>query len=368
MGELAKSRMLVAVAARGLGQARYAAAQSVRVAWYMAQARLVQGLAANAGRAEPRYRPRAAAGDRKRVRAAFLDLFAADLENIQAGLYPAPKAFSPRAAVEALAQAGGVLADLPQVTRRKAGRNGVEVRERAADLGIDPARYPAYYLQNFHYQSGGWLTRESADLYDAQVEVLFGGAADAMRRLALGHLARAWRGVDQRGVRHLDLACGNGRFLTQILEAFPKIRATGLDLSAPYIEAARERLKPWRQAELCVGAAESAPFDDASFDSVSVIYLFHELPPKVRNEVAREIARVLKPGGALVLADSAQTGDHADLDRMLELFPVQFHEPFFASYLKEDLPALFAAHGLVEQARQLGFLTKIVRFTKRAPG
>ena len=54
--------------------------------------------------------------------------------------------------------------------------------------------YPTYYLQNFHFQTGGWLTEESAKLYDTQVEILFGGAADAMRRIALGSLARALKG------------------------------------------------------------------------------------------------------------------------------------------------------------------------------
>ena len=39
-----------------------------------------------------------------------------------------------------------------------------------------------YYLQNFHYQTDGYLSDLSANLYDLQVEILFNGAADAMRR------------------------------------------------------------------------------------------------------------------------------------------------------------------------------------------
>jgi hypothetical protein len=34
---------------------------------------------------------------------------------------------------------------------------------------------PRYYLQNFHFQSGGWMTDDSAERYDTQVEVLFNG-------------------------------------------------------------------------------------------------------------------------------------------------------------------------------------------------
>jgi SAM-dependent methyltransferase len=85
----------------------------------------------------------------------------------------------------------------------------------------------------------------------------------------------------------------------------------------------------------------------------------------VRREAAREIARVLKPGGVFVLADSIQTGDHVDLDRMLEYFPVGFHEPYFGSYLKEDFAALFGEAGLELEETQLAFLTKVARFRKR---
>jgi hypothetical protein len=73
-----------------------------------------------------------------------------------------------------------------------------------------------------------------------------------------------------------------------------------------------------------------------------------------------------KPGGAFVLADSIQTGDHPDLDRMLEIFPVGFHEPYFGSYLKEDFTALFAEVGLDVEESERAFLTKITRFRKRA--
>ena len=113
------------------------------------------------------------------------------------------------------------------------------------------------------------------------------------------------------------------------------------------------------------GAAEQMPFATAQFDVVSCIYLFHELPPRVRREAAREIARILKPGGVLVLADSIQTNDAPDLDRMLEYFPVGFHEPYFGSYLQEDFAGLFGEAGLELEETELAFLTKVMRFRKR---
>lgn len=345
---------------RDFSRARYAAAQGARVAWYLGQYLLARRISGPFDRpGEPKFKPQHPEGDPKRIRAAFLDLFARDRANIEAGLYPAPNDVAPAKALSALRNSARFFRDLPNVDARRLQRAGAEVRKT-----FKGERYPSYYLQNFHYQSGGWLSAESARIYDTQVEILFGGAADAMRRIALGSFARAIKGTDQRKVKLLDLACGNGRFLAQILAAFPRLPATGLDLSPAYCAEARARLARWPQVEIANGAAESAPFEERAFDAVTCVYLFHELPPRVRREVAREIARVLKPGGVLVLADSLQSGDAPDLDRMLEYFPVGFHEPYFGSYLSEDFSQLFAEVGLAREETELAFLTKVTRYRK----
>jgi SAM-dependent methyltransferase len=55
-----------------------------------------------------------------------------------------------------------------------------------------------------------------------------------------------------------------------------------------------------------------------------------ELPPEVRRTVIREAARVLKPGGRLIL-DSLQRGDEPAYDAMLERFPQFYHEPYYTA-------------------------------------
>jgi ubiquinone/menaquinone biosynthesis C-methylase UbiE len=347
---------------RDLSRARYAAAQGARVAWYMGQYLLARRISGPFNRpGEPQFQPKTAEGDSQRIRNSFLDLFAKDRANIEAGLYPPPEEVGVSKALSALRNSARFFRDLPKVDARRLQHGGTEVRELAKGEG----RYPTYYLQNFHYQTGGWLSEESAKLYDTQVEVLFGGAADAMRRISLGSLSRALKGRDQRQVKLLDVACGNGRFLRQVLAALPRIPATGLDLSPAYCAEARTRLQDWPQVEIVTGAVEQAPFDDESFDAATCVYLFHELPPRVRRDAVREIARVLKPGGVFVLADSIQTGDSTDLDRMLEYFPVGFHEPYFGSYLSEDFIAMMDEAGFVHRETELAFLTKVIRFSKR---
>ena len=341
-------------------RARYTLEQGARVAWYSAHYLAARRISQPFDRpGEPKFRPAAPAGDQRRIRKAFLDLFAMDRANIDAGLYPAPREFSLKALLRAFESSQRFFRDVPRVDERRVARRGAEVRSNA-----DRALYPAYYLQNFHYQTDGWLSAESAALYDTQVEVLFAGTADAMRRIALGSLARGLKGKDQRRTKLVDIACGNGRFLAQMLEGRPRLAATGLDLSPDYADAARGRLKKWKQAEIVVGAAEQMPFADASLDAASCIYLFHELPPRVRQDVAREIAQVVKPGGVFVLADSLQAGDAPDLDQMLEYFPVGFHEPYYGSYQQEDLVALFRAAGFAHEETELAFLTKVMRFRR----
>ena len=106
--------------------------------------------------------------------------------------------------------------------------------------------------------------------------------------------------------------------------------------------AARRRLADWSGVDVVEAGAEAIPAGDAAFDIVTCVYLMHELPPAARRKIAAEIVRVLKPGGVLVLVDSLQLGDEPDYDATLEWFPVAFHEPYYAGYLRADLDKLMA--------------------------
>jgi len=290
------------------------------------------------------------------IRRAWLEAFEKDARDVAAGLYPAMDD-GPADPLAALRGAADFLADARNVEARRRRGGVVEAREDAPE----GAAYPAYYRQNFHFQTGGWFTDESARRYETQVEALFAGAAGAMRRRALALLATAWRERDHRNIAVLDLACGAGAFLKDLAAAFPRARLTGVDLSTPYLAEARRRSGA---TGLVQAKAERLPFADATLDAVTCVYLFHELPPKVRPLVAAEIARVLKPGGLLAFADSVQPADEPRLGRLLEAFPAYFHEPYYAAYGATDLTALFGAAGLVERDRDRAFLTKALLFEK----
>ncbi len=338
----------------------FEAAQTARVGWFFGQ----KLLAARLSRPMPlperlRGRPMP---DRRRILADLKALFEQDWRNIEAGYYtlPAGGLGNPLAA---LRRTIDFFADLPAVEERRHGAR----TERLLD-DPPPGSYPPYYLQKFHFQSDGYLSDASAERYDHQVEVLFGGGAAAMRRQALVPLRQALAGhpPDRRRVpRLLDLGCGTGSFLREVKANWPRLNVTGLDLSSPYLAVARWALAEWSRTRLVEGAAETMPFAHGEFDVVTCIYLFHELPPRVRRAVAREIRRVLRPGGTLILVDSLQTGDEPDYDAMLDSFPVAFHEPYYASYLREDLDRLMRP-GFAPAQRSPAYFSKVLTYRRES--
>jgi ubiquinone/menaquinone biosynthesis C-methylase UbiE len=291
-----------------------------------------------------------------------------DLANIAAGYYRLPHDLVP-APGRVLADATAFFRDLPQVSRRRRAGIGFEVRENPPpDAGTGADKLPPYYRQNFHFQTDGYLSARSARLYDHQVEVLFGGGADAMRRQALVPVFEHLKDRTLADCRLTDVAAGTGRFLTFVKDNWPRLDATAVDLSHAYLNEARRRLAPWaRTTRVVQAAAEALPLPDASQDVVTCVYLFHELPRGVRAKVAAEIARVLKPDGIAVFVDSLQRGDNPAMDGLLELFPLAFHEPYYADYAAQDLPALFAGAGLSVRSSTLAFLSKVMVLAKTSP-
>ena len=343
----------------------YGASQLPRIAWYVGHSLAVRRLSETAPRrrdnnARPRAHTNLPVPDRERLYADMAILLQQDLANVEAGLYPLP-ADHDGSLLTLLHRSRIFFDDLPAIHRRResGSRNEVLTAETRG-------KRPRYYLQNFHFQTGGWMTDDSASRYDTQVEVLFNGTANATRRQALPQLHEVFAGRDQRKLRLLDIGCGTGRFLDSLKQAWPRLPAFGLDMSEPYVRYARRHLKRWSRINLTVGNAESLPVPDESQDAVTSIFLFHELPPKVRRIVFRECARVLKPGGRLVLVDSLQRGDQPDYEGLLELFPQNYHEPYFKSYTNENFSALAAGCGLTHIRDVKAFVSKVMVFDKPA--
>jgi ubiquinone/menaquinone biosynthesis C-methylase UbiE len=102
--------------------------------------------------------------------------------------------------------------------------------------------------------------------------------------------------------RLLDIGCGTGLFAARLRDALPGAKVWGVDLTGDMLARGSVR---WRHLEADVlpvqGDSERLPFAPGSFDFVTCANSFHHYP---HQEVAiQEMARVLKPGGRLLIID-----------------------------------------------------------------
>ena len=342
----------------------YTMQQGARVAWYTGQGLAMKRVVARMERDLPPPKrsftpPSTPTPKLPELLRGVAKLMAQDMANVEAGLYPMPKD-EQGGLPSILKRAQRFFADVPKVQMRRREDRHQEVYEEhrgSNDL-------PRYYLQNFHFQTDGWMSRESAELYDTQVDVLFHGSTAAMRRMGLAEIVKAASGKDQRKLSMLDVATGTGTLLRDVARVLPRLPITDIDLSEDYLEEARERFADRSNITFQHGNAEHMPIADESVDIVSCIYLFHELPPKVRHIVAKDICRVLKSGGTFVYVDSLQTDDTPAYNGLLESFPELFHEPYYKGYLTEDLVSIFEEAGMTLEKSTPHFFSKLMVFTK----
>jgi ubiquinone/menaquinone biosynthesis C-methylase UbiE len=230
-----------------------------------------------------------------------------------------------------------ILLDLPKLRQRANQKQNQDFSPN-----IDTEGYPSYYVQNFHHQTDGYLSEMSANLYDLQVEFLFYGGADPMRRRVLAPLKtglKVFNDVPEKQIRVLDVACGTGRTLKNIRAMLPKAALFGVDLSPAYLRKANQLLSeiPQELPQLIQANAEDLPFPDHFFHGVTSVFLFHELPSNIRQNVINECFRVTKPGGVFIICDSMQIIDYPELKPMMENFSKVFHEPYYHHYITDNL-------------------------------
>lgn len=114
---------------------------------------------------------------------------------------------------------------------------------------------------------------------------------------ALVDLARRRVG-DPPSLSALDVGCGVGLTVAELHGAFREVG--GVDISQGMIERARER-DPGGDYRVYSGTR--LPYDDASFDVVFTICVLHHVPPSSRYAFMVELARVVKPGGLVVVGE-----------------------------------------------------------------
>lgn len=145
-----------------------------------------------------------------------------------------------------------------------------------------------------HSDGGGTIDYPRG--YDVLAEIGFLGR----RRGVFTRLA-ALSGAEQ-GHQIVDVGCGTG-YLTRMLAPIVgrEGRVTGVDPSPAMIGHARRRSPD--NCSYQVGEGQAMPFPDASFDIVVSSFAVHHMPVSARGTAVREMFRVLRPGGRLLIAE-----------------------------------------------------------------
>ena len=103
----------------------------------------------------------------------------------------------------------------------------------------------------------------------------------------------------------LDVGCGTGILLQQLLRLDRNLYLYGIDISPEMVKISKKKFDK-QPVEIIEGSASKLPYKDCSFDYVCCATSFHHYPTPEKS--LEEIFRVLKPGGKLVLLDPFNTG------------------------------------------------------------
>jgi ubiquinone/menaquinone biosynthesis C-methylase UbiE len=121
---------------------------------------------------------------------------------------------------------------------------------------------------------------------------------------------------------------------------------------------------PGELPQLLQANAEELPYLDNYFHAITCVFLFHELPAKVRQNVIDQAFRTLQPGGTFVICDSIQLSDSPELAPAMKGFDEIFHEPYYDDYTRDDLILRLKNAGFTDVRMEVYFMSKYLIATK----
>jgi ubiquinone/menaquinone biosynthesis C-methylase UbiE len=150
------------------------------------------------------------------------------------------------------------------------------------------------------------------------------------------------------GVDVLDLGSGTGTLAIWAKQRNPQARIRGLDGDPAISEQARRKAaRAGVEITFDEGLSYELPYEDASFDRVLSSLFFHHLVLRDKERTIAEIARVLRPGGELHVADWGQPRSLPEKIGAFAIRRFDGDEPTRDS-LAGRLPELFEAGGLTD--------------------
>ncbi len=171
--------------------------------------------------------------------------------------------------------------------------------------------------------------------------------------------------VDFANVRNrsriLDVATGTGR------QAFAFAKrgydVVGIDLSEDMLKVAIKKNK-YENVKFEIVDATNLPFEDNRFDVSCVSFALHDMILTIREKALKEMVRVTKPKGTIVIVDYALPKNK--VSRFFIYHLVKLYEPYYPEFIKSDLEALLRKSG-IEIEEELPVLLGAGKIIKGTP-
>jgi len=155
-------------------------------------------------------------------------------------------------------------------------------------------------------------------------------AYEPTHNIALAFLFMIFPKLLEKGVRFLDIGCGNASLIIQLAQAFKKCKFVGVGPDASGIKYAQSTISELgleKRVSVAHKGGEKLTYKD-EFDLVSMVVTLHEIPPAVREKAVKKAYQALKSKGYLLVLDFPYPSKLADFRNPIYNYGIldQFHE------------------------------------------
>ena len=146
----------------------------------------------------------------------------------------------------------------------------------------------------------------------------------------------------RNGSKILDVGTGTGK------QAFAFAKkgydVIGIDLSEAMLKVANKKNK-YENVKFEVADATNLPFEDNSFDVSCVSFALHDMPLTIREKALKEMVRVTKPKGMIMIVDYALPKNKIS-SFLIYRFVKLYEGEYYSKFIKSDLEALLRKSGI----------------------
>jgi ubiquinone/menaquinone biosynthesis C-methylase UbiE len=187
-------------------------------------------------------------------------------------------------------------------------------------------------MADSRYHNLGWFARHPK-LYEIGTRLL-----STLRRQAAEAVGL------ETGMKVLDVACGTGALSYELAKLGYEV--TGIDLDGEMLRHLTRKIRPGLRLSFVHADALHLPFDENSFQAVTISFSMHDIPYEIALMLLKESKRVLMPNGEITIIDYNEPQKNI-LARMLYYVAILYESPNYKLFVKSGLDKYFSDADLV---------------------